>query len=263
MPFVKASVRRVAPRPPQRPTSGSLPRMDQPPEGRSRARASLATRLSRLSRARRVPSALGGRCSGWTPRARAIHSDASRARLASEISARTWRKREDAWTRARKTRAFAISGARARVANRRFCSARFGWVVRVIAHTRGTEKNGRLDFPKSRLGTRDDSSRHETRGERGRALSHCTSRASPTTATATRTRVSAAEHHVNRIAFARSVAERGRAPPSTRPSPRGKTHPPERAFPSPHAHRTRVARWEGTSTPTPRWGSRARPPGTR
>lgn len=96
MPFVKASVRRVAPRPPPRPTSGSLPRMDQPPEGRSRARASLATRLSRLSRARRVPSALGGRCSGWTPRARAIHSDASRARLASEISARTWRKREDA-----------------------------------------------------------------------------------------------------------------------------------------------------------------------
>ena len=96
MPFVKASVRRVAPRPPPRPTSGSLPRMDQPPEGRSRARASLATRLSRLSRARRVPSAPGGRCSGWTPRARALHSDASRARLASEISARTWRKREDA-----------------------------------------------------------------------------------------------------------------------------------------------------------------------
>jgi hypothetical protein len=96
VPFVKAYVRRVAPRPPPRPTSGSLPRMDQPPEGRSRARASLATRLSRLSRARRVPSALGGRCSGWTPRARAIHSDASRARLASEISARTWRKREDA-----------------------------------------------------------------------------------------------------------------------------------------------------------------------
>ena len=128
---------------------------------------------------------------------------------------------ENARTRARKTRAFAISGARARVANRRFCSARFGWVVRVIAHTRGTEKNGRLDFPKSRLGTRDDSSRHETRGERGRALSHCTSRASPTTATATRTRVSAAEHHVKRIAFARSVAERGRASPSTRPSPVG------------------------------------------
>ena len=116
---------------------------------------------------------------------------------------------------------------------------------------------------KIRLGTRDDSSRHETRGERARPLSHCTSRATPTTATATRTRVSAAEHHVKRIAFARSVVERGRASPSTRPSPRGKTHPRERAFPSPDAHRKRVARWEGTSTPTPRWGSRARPPDTR
>ena len=260
MPFVKASVRRVAPRPPPRPTSGSLPRMDQPPEGRSRARASLATRLSRLSRARRVPSALGGGARGG----RRVRARSTPTRHVRDSRVRSRRGRgENARTRARKTRAFAISGARARVANRRFCSARFGWVVRVIANTRGTEKNGRLDFPKSRLGTRDDSSRHETRGERGRALSHCTSRASPTTATATRTRVSAAEHHVNRIAFARSVAERGRAPPSTRPSPRGKTHPPERAFPSPHAHRTRVARWEGTSTPTPRWGSRARPPGMR
>lgn len=160
----------------------------------------------------------------------------------------------------------AISGTRkARVANRRLFSRGSARVVRVIAHTkRLCIKNGRLrDGRKNCLGTRDDSSRHETRGERARPLSHCTSRATPTTATATRTRVSAAEHRVKRIAFARSVAERGRASPSTRPSPRGKTHPRERAFPLPDAHRKRVARWEGTSTPTPRWGSRARPPGTR
>jgi len=181
-----------------------------------------------------------------------------------EISTRTWQKTR---TRAPGRSAGAISGTRkARVANRRLFS-------------RGSARVSQGDCPyeealykkwpfekspeKIRLGTRDDSSRHETRGERARPLSHCTSRATPTTATATRTRVSAAEHRVKRIAFARSVAERGRASPSTRPSPRGKTHPRERAFPLPDAHRKRVARWEGTSTPTPRWGSRARPPGTR
>lgn len=96
MPFVKASVRRVAPRPPPRPTSGSLPRMDQPPEGRSRARAPRSRPGSRVSPGlgaclpRREGGARGGR------RVRARSTPASRARLASEISARTWRKRKDA-----------------------------------------------------------------------------------------------------------------------------------------------------------------------
>lgn len=180
-----------------------------------------------------------------------------------EISTRTWQKTR---RRAPGRSAGDFGNAKARVANRRLFSRGSARVVRVIAHTKRLF-NKKWPFEKwpekIRLGTRDDSSRHETRGERARPLSHCTSRATPTTATATRTRVSAAEHHVKRIAFARSVVERGRASPSTRPSPRGKTHPRERAFPSPDAHRKRVARWEGTSTPTPRWGSRARPPGTR
>lgn len=201
---------------------------------------------------------------GRTPRVRALHSDASRARLAlGDLDADV---AENANTGTREE-------APERFREREKLESRTGVCfrevrlacLRVIAHTkRLCIKNGRLrDGRKNCLGTRDDSSRHETRGERARPLSHCTSRATPTTATATRTRVSAAEHRVKRIAFARSVAERGRASPSTRPSPRGKTHPRERAFPLPDAHRKRVARWEGTSTPTPRWGSRARPPGTR
>ena len=201
---------------------------------------------------------------GRTPRVRALHSDASRARLAlGDLDADV---AENANTGTRKKRRSDFGNAKSSSREPAFVFARFGSRrLRVIAHTkRLCIKNGRLrDGRKNCLGTRDDSSRHETRGERARPLSHCTSRATPTTATATRTRVSAAEHRVKRIAFARSVAERGRASPSTRPSPRGKTHPRERAFPSPDAHRKRVARWEGTSTPTPRWGSRARPPGTR
>ena len=201
---------------------------------------------------------------GRTPRVRALHSDASRARLAmGDLDADV---AENANTGTRKKRRSDFGNAKSSSREPAFVFARFGSRrLRVIAHTkRLCIKNGRLrDGRKNCLGTRDDSSRHETRGERARPLSHCTSRATPTTATATRTRVSAAEHRVKRIAFARSVAERGRASPSTRPSPRGKTHPRERAFPLPDAHRKRVARWEGTSTPTPRWGSRARPPGTR
>ena len=201
---------------------------------------------------------------GRTPRVRALHSDASRARLAmGDLDADV---AENAKTGTRKKRRSDFGNAKSSSREPAFVFARFGSRRQSdCPYEEALYK--KWPFEKSpekiRLGTRDDSSRHETRGERARPLSHCTSRATPTTATATRTRVSAAEHRVKRIAFARSVAERGRAPPSTRPSPRGKTHPPERAFPSPHAHRTRVARWEGTSTPTPRWGSRARPPGTR
>ena len=181
-----------------------------------------------------------------------------------EISTRTWQKTR---RRAPGRSAGAISGTRKLESRTGVCFRE----VRLASSQSDCPYEEALykkwPFEKSpekiRLGTRDDSSRHETRGERARPLSHCTSRATPTTATATRTRVSAAEHRVKRIAFARSVAERGRASPSTRPSPRGETHPSERAFASPHARRTRVARWEGTSTPTRRWGSRARPPDTR
>ncbi len=200
---------------------------------------------------------------GRTPRVRALHSDASRARLAmGDLDADV---AENAKTGTRKKR----RRFRERESSSRepaFVFARFGSRRQGdCPYEEALYKKWPFEkWPeKIRLGTRDDSSRHETRGERARPLSHCTSRATPTTATATRTRVSAAEHHVKRIAFARSVVKRGRASPSTRPSPRGKTHPRERAFPSPDAHRKRVARWEGTSTPTPRWGSRARPPGTR
>ena len=201
---------------------------------------------------------------GRTPRVRALHSDASRARLAlGDLDADV---AENAKTGTRKKRRSDFGNAKSSSREPAFVFARFGSRRQSdCPYEEALYK--KWPFEKSpekiRLGTRDDSSRHETRGERARPLSHCTSRATPTTATATRTRVSAAEHHVKRIAFARSVVERGRASPSTRPSPRGKTHPRERAFPSPDAHRKRVARWEGTSTPTPRWGSRARPPGTR
>ena len=177
---------------------------------------------------------------GRTPRVRALHSDASRARLAlGDLDADV---AENANTGTRKKRRSDFGNAKSSSREPAFVFARFGSRrLRVIAHTkRLCIKNGRLrDGRKNCLGTRDDSSRHETRGERARPLSHCTSRATPTTATATRTRVSAAEHRVKRIAFARSVAERGRASPSTRPSPIGG----KRTLPSVLSHhRTRTER---------------------
>ena len=160
--------------------------------------------------------------------------------------------------------------AKARVANRRFFDRRFG-SRRDCDCPYGKcgkrrRKNGRLRFPPRKHSSRNARRQLSTRNERGtRATAfalhvarHADDRHRHAHARIGRGALREA-HRLRskrcgtrtRVAFDASIAYRG------------ETHPPERAFASPHAHRTRVARWEGTSTPTPRWGSRARPPGTR